>query len=148
MRYRYLTCDVFTSAPFGGNQLAVFPDARGIPEHRLLDVTRAFNFSETTFVLPPENPQHARRVRIFTPGGEVPFAGHPTVGTAHVLAETGEIPLTGETTCIVLEEKVGMVPVTIRASADIPPSASSPSRSFRRSSPLRRRATTWRVFSG
>ena len=120
MRYRYLTCDVFTSAPFGGNQLAVFPDARGIPEHRLLDVTREFNFSETTFVLPPENPQHARRVRIFTPGGEVPFAGHPTVGTAHVLAETGDLPLTGETTRIVLEEKVGPVPVTIRAAGGHP----------------------------
>ena len=120
MRYRYLTCDVFTSAPFGGNQLAVFPDARGIPEHRLLDVTREFNFSETTFVFPPENPQHARRVRIFTPGGEVPFAGHPTVGTAHVLAQTGEIPLTGETTRIVLEEKVGPVPVTIRAAGGHP----------------------------
>ncbi|HET7188166.1 MAG TPA: PhzF family phenazine biosynthesis protein [Gemmatimonadaceae bacterium] len=120
MRYRYLTCDVFTSVPFGGNQLAVFPDARGIPEHRLLDVTREFNFSETTFVLPPENPQHARRVRIFTPGGEVPFAGHPTVGTAHVLAQTGEIPLTGEMTRIVLEEKVGPVPIAIRASGGRP----------------------------
>ena len=117
---RYVTTDVFTDHVFGGNQLAVFPDARGIPEHRLLDVTREFNFSETTFVLPPENPQHARRVRIFTPGGEVPFAGHPTVGTAHVLAETGEIPLTGETTRIVLEEKVGPVPVTIRAAGGHP----------------------------
>lgn len=120
MRYRFLTCDVFTSTPFGGNQLAVFPDARGIPEHRLLDVTREFNFSETTFVLPPENPRHARRVRIFTPGGEVPFAGHPTVGTAHVLAQAGEIPLTGDTTRIVLEEKVGPVPVTIRAAGGHP----------------------------
>lgn len=120
MRYRFVTCDVFTSVPFGGNQLAVFPDARGIPEHRLLDVTREFNFSETTFVFPPENPQHARRVRIFTPGGEVPFAGHPTVGTAHVLAETGEIPLVGETTRIVLEEKVGPVPVAIRAAGGHP----------------------------
>jgi trans-2,3-dihydro-3-hydroxyanthranilate isomerase len=120
MRYRYITCDVFTSVPFGGNQLAVFPDARGIPEHRMLDVTREFNYSETTFVLPPENPQHARRVRIFTPGGEVPFAGHPTVGTAHALAETGEIPLTGDTTRIVLEEWVGPVPVTIRAEGGHP----------------------------
>jgi trans-2,3-dihydro-3-hydroxyanthranilate isomerase len=120
MRHRYLTCDVFTSVPFGGNQLAVFPDARGIPEQRLLDVTREFNFSETTFVYPPENPRHARRVRIFTPGGEVPFAGHPTVGTAHVLAETGEIPLTGDVTHIVLEEKVGPVPVTIRAAGGHP----------------------------
>jgi trans-2,3-dihydro-3-hydroxyanthranilate isomerase len=122
-RFRYLTCDVFTSVPFGGNQLAVFPDARGIPEHRLLDVTREFNYSETTFVYPPADPRqagHARRVRIFTPGGEVPFAGHPTVGTAHVLAETGEIALTGETTRLVLEEQVGPVPVTIRAAGGRP----------------------------
>jgi trans-2,3-dihydro-3-hydroxyanthranilate isomerase len=114
-RFRYLTADVFTDVPFGGNQLAIFPDARGIPEHRLLDVTREFNYAETTFVFPPSDPRWTRRVRIFTPGGEVPFAGHPTVGTAHALAETGEIALTGETTHIVLEEKVGPVPVAIRA---------------------------------
>jgi trans-2,3-dihydro-3-hydroxyanthranilate isomerase len=113
--YAYCTADVFTDHPFGGNQLAVFPDARGIPEHRLLDVTREFNYSETTFVYPPSDAANTRRVRIFTPGGEVPFAGHPTVGTAHVLAATGAIPLAGETTRIVFEEKVGPVPVTIRA---------------------------------
>ena len=114
-RFRFLTADVFTSVPFGGNQLAVFPDARGIPEHRLLDVTREFNYAETTFVFPPDDPRHARRVRIFTPGGEVPFAGHPTIGTTHALAETGELPLAGELTHIVLEEKVGPVRVSIRA---------------------------------
>ncbi|MCY7380903.1 MAG: PhzF family phenazine biosynthesis protein [Gemmatimonadaceae bacterium] len=119
-RFRFVTADVFTSVPFGGNQLAVFPDARGIPEHRLLDVTREFNFSEVTFVYPPVDARHARRVRIFTPGAEVPFAGHPTVGTAHVLAETGEIRLTGDSTRIVLEELVGPVPVTIRSSAGRP----------------------------
>jgi trans-2,3-dihydro-3-hydroxyanthranilate isomerase len=119
-RFRYLTADVFTAVPFGGNQLAVFPDARGIPEHRLLDVTREFNYSETTFVFPPDDAKHARRVRIFTPGGEVPFAGHPTVGTAHVLAATGEIALAGDTTHIVLEEQVGPVPVTIRAERGTP----------------------------
>ena len=119
-RYRYLTADVFTGTPFGGNQLAVFPDARGIPEHRLLDVTREFNYSETTFVYPPEDPAHTRRVRIFTPGGEIPFAGHPTVGTAHVLAAIGEIPLTGERTKIVFGENVGPVPVEIRAANGAP----------------------------
>jgi trans-2,3-dihydro-3-hydroxyanthranilate isomerase len=119
-RFRYLTADVFTDQPFGGNQLAVFPDARAIPEHRLLDVTREFNFSETTFVYPPSDARYTRRVRIFTPGGEVPFAGHPTVGTAHVLAAMGEIPLTGETTRIVLEELVGPVPVSIRSSGGRP----------------------------
>jgi trans-2,3-dihydro-3-hydroxyanthranilate isomerase len=113
--FRYLTADVFTDVPFGGNQLAVFPDARGIPEHRLLDVTREFNYSETTFVYPPADARHTRCVRIFTPGGEVPFAGHPTVGTAHALAATGEIPLSGDTTRIVFEEGVGPVPVAIRA---------------------------------
>jgi trans-2,3-dihydro-3-hydroxyanthranilate isomerase len=114
-RFRYVTADVFTDRPFGGNQLAIFPDARGIPEGRLLDVTREFNYSETTFVYPPDDARHTRRVRIFTPGGEVPFAGHPTVGTAHALATIGDIALTGDTTRIVFEEKVGPVPVTIRA---------------------------------
>jgi trans-2,3-dihydro-3-hydroxyanthranilate isomerase len=93
-RFRYLTADVFTDEPFGGNQLAVFPDATGIPEHRLQDVAREFNYSETTFVFPSDQP-HSRRVRIFTPGTELPFAGHPTIGTAHVLAATGDVALTG-----------------------------------------------------
>jgi trans-2,3-dihydro-3-hydroxyanthranilate isomerase len=114
-RHRYLTADVFTDVAFGGNQLAVFPDARGIPEHRLQDVAREFNFSETTFVFPPSDPAHTRQVRIFTPGRELPFAGHPTIGTAHVLAAIGDVPLTGATTSIVLEERVGPIPVTIRA---------------------------------
>jgi trans-2,3-dihydro-3-hydroxyanthranilate isomerase len=119
MRLRFITTDVFTSRPFTGNQLAVIPDARGIPEELLLPITREFNYSETTFVYPPENPAHARRVRIFTPGGEIPFAGHPTIGAAVVLARSGEIPLTGEETRIVLEEPVGPVPVTIRARGGI-----------------------------
>jgi trans-2,3-dihydro-3-hydroxyanthranilate isomerase len=112
--YRFLTADVFTSKRFGGNQLAVLPDARGLTDEQLIAITREFNYSETTFVYPPDNPAHTRRVRIFTPGGELPFAGHPTVGTAFVLATTGEIPLTGDETRIVLEEKVGPVPVVIR----------------------------------
>ena len=118
--FPYFTADVFTDQPFGGNQLAVFPDARGIPERRLLDVTREFNYSETTFVYPPERPENTRRVRIFTPAGEIPFAGHPTVGTAHGLAAIGDIPLTGETTRIVFEEQVGLVPVSIRAAEGKP----------------------------
>jgi trans-2,3-dihydro-3-hydroxyanthranilate isomerase len=119
-RFRYVTADVFTDAAFGGNQLAVFPDARGIPENRLLDVTREFNYSETSFVYPAEDAAHTRRVRIFTPAAEIPFAGHPTVGTAHVLAATGSIPLTGDTTRIILEEGVGPVPVEIRSSGGVP----------------------------
>ena len=119
MRYRYLTADVFTDKPFGGNQLAVFPDAKGLDDEQMFALAREFNFSETTFVFPPEK-GGTRRLRIWTPGGEVPFAGHPTVGTAHVLAEIGEIPLEGERTSIVFEEEVGPVPVTIRASGGKP----------------------------
>ncbi len=115
MKYRFLTADIFTSRQFGGNQLAVLPDARGLSDAQMLAITREFNYSESTFVFPPENPAHTRRVRIFTPGGEVPFAGHPTVGTAFVLAATGEVAMKGPETRIVLEENVGPVPVTIRA---------------------------------
>ncbi len=111
---RYLTTDVFTNVRFGGNQLAVIPDARGIPEDLLLPICREFNYSETTFVYPPEQAGHTRRVRIFTPGGEVPFAGHPTVGTAVVLAATGEIPMIDGEARIVFEENVGPVPVVVR----------------------------------
>lgn len=120
MKFRYLTADVFTDVPFGGNQLAVFPDASEIPERHLLDITREFNYAETVFVFPPQSPQHTRRLRIFTPGGEIPFAGHPTVGAAHVLAETGAIPLTGLETQIVFEEGVGPVRVMIRAAQGRP----------------------------
>ena len=112
---RYFTADIFTSTRFGGNQLAVLPDARGLTDKQMLAITREFNYSESTFVFPPDDPAHTRRVRIFTPGGEIPFAGHPTVGTAFVLASIGEVPLTGTETRIVLEEKVGPVPVLIRA---------------------------------
>jgi len=113
--YTFYTADVFTDTLFGGNQLGVLPDARGLTTEQMLAITREFNYSESTFVFPPDDPKHTRRVRIFTPGGEVPFAGHPTVGTAHVLAAIGEIPLTGDLTRIVFEENVGPVPVTIRA---------------------------------
>ena len=112
--YRFLTADIFTSTRFGGNQLAVLPDASGLTTEQMLAITREFNYSESTFVLPPDNPANTRRVRIFTPGGELPFAGHPTVGSAFVLATIGEIPLTGDETRIVLEEGVGPVPVVIR----------------------------------
>jgi trans-2,3-dihydro-3-hydroxyanthranilate isomerase len=120
VKYKYYTADVFTDRPFGGNQLAVFPDARGLDSARMQAIAREFNFSETTFVLPPEDKKHTRRVRIFTPAAEIPFAGHPTVGTAHVLAAVGEIPLAGDTTRIVLEENVGPVPVAIRAERGAP----------------------------
>ena len=110
-RYRYHTCDVFTDRVFCGNPLAVLPDARGLTDAQMQAVAREFNYSETTFVLPPDDPRHAARVRIFTPGGELPFAGHPTIGTAFVLATTGAIAAdAGE---VVFEEGVGPVPVAI-----------------------------------
>ncbi len=115
MRYRFVTVDVFTSRRFTGNSLAVFPDAQGLEPGEMQRIAREFNLSETTFVLPPDEPRHARRVRIFTPGAELPFAGHPTVGTAFALAHLGELVLTGERTDIVLEEGVGPVPVAIFA---------------------------------
>jgi trans-2,3-dihydro-3-hydroxyanthranilate isomerase len=120
MRHRFITCDVFTDHIFGGNPLAVFPDARQIPEETLQRIAREFNLSETVFIYPPANPSHTRRLRIFTPVAELPFAGHPTIGAAHVLATLGEIPLRGDETRIVFEEGVGPVPVLIRASGDRP----------------------------
>lgn len=84
--YEYVTVDVFTENRFGGNPLAVIPDARGLTDAQMQALAKEFNLSETTFVLPPDNPQHHARVRIFTPTAEMPFAGHPNVGTGFVLA--------------------------------------------------------------
>ena len=117
MKYRYLHCDVFTDAVFGGNPLAVLPDARGLSDRRMQQIAREFNFSESTFVFPAEA-GHTRRVRIFTPTTEIPFAGHPNVGTAFALAATGELgPIEGPTT-ITFEEKAGPVPIAIERRAD------------------------------
>jgi trans-2,3-dihydro-3-hydroxyanthranilate isomerase len=115
MSYDFHTADVFTDHLHGGNPLAVVPDARGLSEAQMRAITREFNYSETVFVFPPENNSNTRRVRIFTPASELPFAGHPTVGCAFVLASIGDIPLNGEETRIVLEEGVGPVPVLIRS---------------------------------
>ena len=120
MDYRYYTADVFTDRAFGGNPLAVIPDATGLSSEQMQRIAREFNYSETTFVLPPDDPAHTRKVRIFTPGEEVPFAGHPTVGTAHVLASIGEVTLTGDETDVVLEEGVGPVRVRIAARDGVP----------------------------
>jgi len=113
MAHRYLIADVFTEAAFGGNQLAVFPDGRGISEAAMQRVAREFNFSETTFVLPPEAPGTDFRLRIFTPGSELPFAGHPTVGTAAVLAREGLVALSGGRGRVVFGEGVGPVSVEL-----------------------------------
>jgi trans-2,3-dihydro-3-hydroxyanthranilate isomerase len=113
MRARFYTLDVFTDRAFGGNPLAVFPDAAKIPDSALQSIALELNLSETVFAYPPTDPKHTRRVRIFTPVLEIPFAGHPTVGCAFALAALGEIPLAGEAR-IVLEEGVGPVPVLVR----------------------------------
>jgi trans-2,3-dihydro-3-hydroxyanthranilate isomerase len=120
MRYRFATADVFTDRRFGGNPLAVLLDARGLDAEQMMRVTREFNLSETVFVLPPEDPRHTRKLRIFTPGRELPFAGHPTVGTAYLLAALGEIPLAGEETAITFEEGVGPVAVRLLAPGGVP----------------------------
>jgi trans-2,3-dihydro-3-hydroxyanthranilate isomerase len=115
MRYRFLTTDVFTDRVFGGNPLAVFPEADGLTTEQMRQVAREFNLSETAFVLQAEQPDHLCRVRIFTPGTELPFAGHPTVGTAVVLAALGRIPQEGDEARVVFGEGVGPVPVVVRS---------------------------------
>ena len=106
---RYLASDVFTDTPFGGNPLAVIPDATTLPDAQLQSIAREFNFSETTFVYPPDDPAHDARVRIFTPTMEIPFAGHPTVGTALALHALDRVE-----DDLVFELGVGPIPVTIR----------------------------------
>ena len=113
----YLTLDVFSSTPFGGNQLAVFPDARAIPDGQLLAITREFNFSEVTFCYPPADAAHTRRVRIFTPGGEVPFAGHPIIGTAAAIALRDSALGSAADGTFTLELGVGVVSVQTRVEA-------------------------------
>ena len=112
MRLPYSTCDVFTDTRFGGNQLAVLPEAEGLSDEQMQQIAREFNFSETTFVLPPQA-GHDRRVRIFTPSREVPFAGHPNVGTAFVLAAMGVFGPLDAPRQVTFEEGAGLVPVTI-----------------------------------
>jgi trans-2,3-dihydro-3-hydroxyanthranilate isomerase len=111
--YPYQVVDVFTDTRFGGNQLAVITDARGMDAATMQLVAAEFGFSETTFVLPPDDPAHTARVRIFTPTVEMPFAGHPNVGTAYVLAGMGHLfdhDLGDE---LVFEEIAGLVTVRV-----------------------------------
>jgi trans-2,3-dihydro-3-hydroxyanthranilate isomerase len=114
MQHHFVMADVFTETMFGGNQLAVFPDARGLSDRVMQAIAREFNFSETTFVLPPQDPRHTYCVRIFTPSRELAFAGHPTVGTAAVLAHLDLLELRDGTASCVLEEKAGPVAVEVR----------------------------------
>jgi trans-2,3-dihydro-3-hydroxyanthranilate isomerase len=106
-RFRYVVCDVFTDTPLSGNQLAVFTDARDLTSEEMQDLAREMNFSESVFVLPPSSSDADVRIRIFTPALELPFAGHPTLGTAFVLG----IPL--QKIEIRLEMGAGIVPVQL-----------------------------------
>lgn len=112
MRYRFYICDVFTDRPFGGNQLAVLPEAAGLTDAGMQQIAREFNFSESAFVFPAER-GHTRKVRIFTPTREVPFAGHPNIGAAFVLTATGACGSLEQSVVVTFEEKGGIVPVSI-----------------------------------
>jgi trans-2,3-dihydro-3-hydroxyanthranilate isomerase len=109
--YHFVQVDVFTDRIFGGNPLAVVVDARGLRDDEMQAIAREMNLSETTFVLPPTRPDCAARVRIFTPDRELPFAGHPTLGTAGVLADRAMV--SAGTARFALEEGVGPVPVEL-----------------------------------
>jgi trans-2,3-dihydro-3-hydroxyanthranilate isomerase len=109
--YSFLHVDVFTDRIFGGNQLAVFLEPDGLSDAEMQAIAREMNFAETTFVFPPTREECAARVRIFTPGIELPFAGHPTVGTAWVLANQGRLP--ASTTEFALDEGIGRVPIRL-----------------------------------
>jgi trans-2,3-dihydro-3-hydroxyanthranilate isomerase len=108
MQIEFVTVDVSTDRRFGGNPLAVIPDAAGLSTAQMQSIAKEFNLSETTFVLPPKDPSHTAEVRIFTPRFELPFAGHPNVGTAFVVGRRGHA---GDT--LAFEEKAGLVPVEL-----------------------------------
>ena len=109
MRHDYLTVDVFTDRAFAGNPLAVVTDATGLSPAQMQAIATEFNYSETTFVLPPQDSAHDAQVRIFTVRSEIPFAGHPNVGTAFVLATQAAKPPAR----LLFEEKAGLVPVAV-----------------------------------
>jgi trans-2,3-dihydro-3-hydroxyanthranilate isomerase len=116
-RYRFRQVDVFTDRPLAGNPLAVFPIADGLTEAEMQAIAREMNLSETTFVLPPSDAGLAAgaayRLRIFTPGAELPFAGHPVIGTAWVLADEHRFPLTGPSVEVSQELAIGVLPLAI-----------------------------------
>src|SRR5947207_4661252 len=114
MKYRYYICDVFTETRFGGNQLAVLPKAEGLMPEQMEQSSREFNFSESAFVFPAKA-GHTRHVRIVTPASEIPFAGHPNVGTAFVLATVGELGEINSPHPVIFEEEAGLVSVSIHA---------------------------------
>jgi trans-2,3-dihydro-3-hydroxyanthranilate isomerase len=109
MQLNFMTVDVFTDRRFGGNPLAVVLDGRGLATQQMQSIAAEFNLAETTFVLPPKDPVHTAEVRIFTPRAELPFAGHPNIGTAFVLAQPGDASGHVVSDPIVFEEKAGLV---------------------------------------
>ena len=112
MKYAFHIVDVFSSTPFGGNQLAILPDAAGISTEGMQKIAREFNFGETTFVLPKNDPANTYRVRIFSPRTELDFAGHPSVGTACALVMKQHVRL-GDPIRLILEENIGPVTVDV-----------------------------------
>jgi PhzF family phenazine biosynthesis protein len=116
-RYKLLQVDVFTARPLEGNPLAVLPDARGLSSAEMQAIAREMNLSETTFVLPPESPEADYRVRIYTPGSEIPFAGHPTVGTAHALLELGAVARRGKRFSLRQETLAGVQEIEVEEGA-------------------------------
>lgn len=111
--YRFVQVDVFTDKPFGGNPLAVFPDAEGLTTEEMQQLAREMNLSETTFVLPPQATGADFKVRIFTPAAEMPFAGHPVVGTHWTLAHLGRVALREPVTQVRFELGVGVLPADL-----------------------------------
>ncbi len=115
MKYKFYTCDVFTEVRFGGNPLAVLPNAEGLSSQQMQQIAREFNYSESTFVVPSDN-GYTKKVRIFTPTREIPFAGHPNIGTAFTLAHIGDFGDINAETNITFEEQAGPVPIVVRKS--------------------------------
>lgn len=117
-RRRYVTIDVFTERVFGGNPLAVVLDAQGLTSSQMQSIAREFNYSETTFVLPPVAPGHTALVRIFTARTEVPFAGHPNIGTAVVVARELEAVGGARVESFIFEEAAGLVRIRLLRDGD------------------------------
>ena len=113
MQLEFVTVDVFTDRRFGGNPLAVVLNADGLSAAQMQAIAGEFNLSETTFVLPPKDPAHTAEVRIFTPKAELPFAGHPNVGTGFVLASLGQVYGRPTGDPLLFEEKAGLVPLVL-----------------------------------
>jgi trans-2,3-dihydro-3-hydroxyanthranilate isomerase len=133
MEIHFITVDVFTDRKFGGNQLAVVPDAAALTGAQMQAIATEFNLAETTFVLPPQNPSHTAEVRIFTPRAELPFAGHPNIGTAFALAKESERQGRAVSDPMIFEEKAGLVRLSLmKEGASVVGAHLAPPQSFAR----------------